>query len=138
MDKQGWTIRKIINVKGDSVTLDYGVTFNSPCFEGAEVGQTWAVNHDMDSVFAFGRIEEAIQLDADNLVPHAMRIIKQAMIDDVPSDKGGYAHSWHCNIAMMCNDAILSHDDQVDFAHKVGNDAASRFMKLCFDVETSN
>ncbi len=61
----------------------------------------------------------------------AFEVIKNAMIrnDD-------YAHSWHCNIAMMCHDAILEHDDQVDFAHKVGNDAASRFMKLCFDIET--
>ena len=33
--------------------------------------------------------------------------------------------------------AILFHDDQVDFAHTVGNDAASRFMSMCFDVETS-
>jgi hypothetical protein len=62
----------------------------------------------------------------------AFETIKQAMKEDP-----GYAHSWHCNIAMMCHDAILEHDDQVDFAHEVGNDAATRFMKLCFDVETS-
>ena len=69
-------------------------------------------------------------------VQEAMNVIKKAMIDDSPSEQGSFAHGWHCNIAMMCHDAIISHDDQVDFAHKVGNDAASRFMKLCFDVET--
>jgi len=30
-------------------------------------------------------------------------------------------------------DDTLKHEQ----AHKIGNDAASRFMKLCFDVETS-
>ena len=64
-------------------------------------------------------------------IKEAFDTIKQAMADD-PS----YAYSWHCNIAMMCHDAILNFDDQVDFAHCVGNDAASRFMQLCFGVET--
>jgi len=72
----------------------------------------------------------------------AFEIIKQAMIDDNPSEQGSYAHSWHCNIAMMCYDAMSSklYDDPSGFDHKrahvVANDAASRFMKLCFDVET--
>ena len=67
----------------------------------------------------------------------AFAVIKQAMIDDNPSEKGSYAHSWHCTIAMMCHDAIM-HNTILDssLAHKAGNDAASRFMKLCFDVET--
>ena len=69
-------------------------------------------------------------------VAEAMDVIKKAMIDDGPSEQGSLAHGWHSNIAMTCYDAILAHDDQVDFAHKVGNDAASRFMKLCFGVET--
>ena len=64
-------------------------------------------------------------------VKEAFDTLKQAMKDD-PS----FAYSWHCNVAMMCHDAILNFDGQVDFAHQVGNDAASRFMKLCFDVET--
>ena len=72
-----------------------------------------------------------------NEIQEAMKVIKQAM-DEEGGEPGTYAHGWHCNIAMMCYDAILAHDDQVDFAHKVGNDAASRFMKLCFDVETTN
>ena len=73
-------------------------------------------------------------------VKEAFETIKQAMIDDNPSKQGSYAHSWHCNIAMMCADAIISAADEQDCfvfdAHKIGNDAASRFMKLCFDVET--
>ena len=74
----------------------------------------------------------------------AFAVIKQAMIDDEPSVGGSYAHSWHCNIAMMCYDAILTDDEQRistqkvghETARGIGNDAASRFMKLCFDVET--
>ncbi len=71
-------------------------------------------------------------------VAEAFAVIKQAMIDDNPSEQGSYAHSWHCNIAMMCHDAMF--DANIACApfrrHKVANDAASRFMKLCFDVET--
>ena len=77
---------------------------------------------------------------SDNLreVAEAFAVIKNEMIADSPSEPGSYAHSWRCSIAMMCYDAIrsefcdVSHED----AHTVGNDAASRFMKLCFDVET--
>ena len=68
-------------------------------------------------------------------VAKAFEVIKQAMIDDSPSERGGYAHSWHCNIAMCVYDECItdiSHED----ALRIGNDAASRFMKLCFDVET--
>lgn len=50
-----------------------------------------------------------------------------------------YAHGWHSNIAMMCYDAMRDNDKVLDhdFALQVGNEAASRFMKLCFEVETS-
>lgn len=41
----------------------------------------------------------------------------------------GYAWSWHCNIAMASFDEGLSHD--------AANAAAARFMKMCFDVDTS-
>lgn len=77
-------------------------------------------------------------------VKEAMDVIKQAMIDDDPSKPGSYAHSWHCNIAIMCYDAmaeaaskaeeLFNHND----AHKISNDAARRFMKLCFDVDTGH
>ena len=72
-------------------------------------------------------------------VAEAMKILKQTMINDGPSERGSYAHGWHCNIACMCMDAmdnagpdLLTHADR----HRISNDVASRFMKLCFDVET--
>lgn len=73
-------------------------------------------------------------------IEQAMSVIKQAMIDDNPSELGSYAHSWHCNIAMMCFDAMFEANVAQGYnqRHKVANDAASRFMKLCFDVETKN
>ncbi len=47
------------------------------------------------------------------------------------------AHSWHANIAMAFYDSM----DENHTHHKdrmlSGNEAASRFMKLFFDVETS-
>jgi hypothetical protein len=75
-------------------------------------------------------------------VKKAFEVIKSAMKADYPGEQGSYAHSWHCNIAMMCYDAMkdwnfvsgkrLSHCE----SHEISNDAASRFMKMCFDVET--
>ena len=77
-------------------------------------------------------------------VAQAFEVIKKAMVDDNPSEGGSYAHSWHCNIAMACYDAMMHaasktdkffcHDD----VHKIANDGASRFMELCFGVETTN
>jgi len=80
-------------------------------------------------------------------VKKAFDIIKAAMASDCPSEPGSYAHSWHCNIAMMCYDAIRSAEEQIPGAtaddtqahldaHAIGNDAARRFMKICFGVET--
>jgi hypothetical protein len=75
-------------------------------------------------------------------IAEAMEVIKQAMIDDGPSELGSYAHSWHCNIAAMCSDAIhasgIASNDSNELIHEASNDAASRFMKLCFDVETGD
>ena len=69
----------------------------------------------------------------------AMKVIKQAMIDDNPSETGSFAYDWHRMVAMMCADAI--HDDFTEAltwqdAERIGNEAASKFMKLCFGVET--
>ena len=73
-------------------------------------------------------------------VQKAFETIKKAMIDDTPEHQGSYAHSWHCNIAMMCYDAIKeeqeARDSYVLDAYAIGNEAASRFMKLCFGVTT--
>lgn len=67
----------------------------------------------------------------------AMDTLKQAFKDDPD-----YAHSWHCNIAMMCYDAMRDSkpflkDGDHKATHFTANDAASRVMKRCFDVETS-
>lgn len=71
-------------------------------------------------------------------VKKAMDFLRDEMKSD-GCEPGSYAHSWHCNIAMMCYDAIRSRREN-QYKHKtaieIGNDAASRFMKLCFDVET--
>ena len=80
-------------------------------------------------------------LKNSNKVKKAFDVIKQAMIDDNPNTQGSFAHTWHCNIAMMCTDAILKYDTgmykmNVSRVYDISNDAASRFMKLCFDVET--
>ena len=69
-------------------------------------------------------------------VKEAFETIRQAMVDDEPEKPGSYAHSWHCNVAMMCYDAIRGFGIDADHAHRIGNDAASRFMKLCFGVNT--
>ncbi len=77
-----------------------------------------------------------------NEVAKAFEVIKKAMKDDDPSVSGSYAHSWHCNIAMMCSDAIYAAGIvekgllSPEAPYVIGNDAASRFMKLCFDVDT--
>lgn len=67
----------------------------------------------------------------------AIDVLKAAMQSDPD-----YAHGWHCNIAMMCYDACRAQDNMTtsgdhEDAHIIGNDAASRFMKLLFGVETS-
>lgn len=78
----------------------------------------------------------------DNKVQEAFEVIKQAMKDDSPSEAGSYAHTWHCNISMMCYDAMDAEPwvniskEATEDRRRIANDAASRFMKLCFDVET--
>ena len=76
-------------------------------------------------------------------VGQAFELIKQAMIDDEPEKPGSYAHSWHCNIAMSCFDAAKADvkDKPLHYMtdeqwHRIANDAASRFMRLCFGVQT--
>ena len=53
-----------------------------------------------------------------------------------------YAYGWHANIAMMCVDSIIEVSERLPFDsysdyHVAGNEAASRFMKICFDATTS-
>jgi hypothetical protein len=72
-------------------------------------------------------------------VPESFQNIKDAMIADDPSALGSYAHGWHCNIAMAVYDSF-EHIDKIskNRKHEIGNEAASRFMKILFDVETTN
>jgi len=71
----------------------------------------------------------------DNEVKEAMDVLRAAMKEDV--EPGSYAHGWHCNIACMCADSIMAAQDiEESEAFLIGNEAASRFMKLCFDIET--
>ena len=57
-------------------------------------------------------------------IEKAMGTLKKAMAKDPD-----YAWTWHCNIAVMAQDAGVS--------HKISNDGAARFMKLAFDVDTT-
>jgi len=72
-------------------------------------------------------------------IENAMKALTEAMQD---TELGSYAHGWHCNIAIACYDAMYAAKERPDLthnqAHAISNDAASRFMKLCFDVETKN
>lgn len=70
----------------------------------------------------------------DDPVVDAIKVLTAAMQD---VELGSLAHAWHCNIAMAVYDSApkgLSHAK----AHKMGNEAATRFMKLLFDVNTTN
>lgn len=74
---------------------------------------------------------------------------EQAMehLRKVLSADSEYAYGWHSNISMACYDSILGNElvNKIkldgDSKHceslNIGNDAATRFMKLCFNVETS-
>ncbi len=73
-----------------------------------------------------------------NAIKNAVKVLADAMKDS------GYAHSWHCNIAMSVYDELNSKpwisltDGAISERHKIANAAASRFMKLCFDVDTNS
>ena len=75
-------------------------------------------------------------------VKQAVEALTKAMVEDGAGEKGSLAHGWHCNIAMACYDAIehqrMMNEGGFVHSHNAGNDAASRFMKLCFGVETSH
>lgn len=59
----GWAIRVIIRVQACAVTLNDGVSFSSPCFAGAAVGDVWAVHHEGGSA-CYGKVVEAVRLQA--------------------------------------------------------------------------
>ncbi len=107
--------------------------------------------------YLIGRLSDDIQFDSEHLWPHltetvnsisevfekhpevtavkverhtqeqtalAFKVLKESLQLDPE-----YAWGWHCNIAMMAVDAGCD--------HKIANDGAARFMRLCFDVDTS-
>jgi hypothetical protein len=91
-------------------------------------------------------MSEQITENAKNKhISDAFKVLKQAIQEDV--EEGSLAHGWHCNIKMMCYDAILANklviacDIDSDSAHyealNIGDDAAARFMKICFDAKTA-
>ena len=44
-------------------------------------------------------MNEGNEMKEKNKIQEAIETLKEAMRDAEP---GSYAHSWHCNIAMMC------------------------------------
>ena len=64
-----------------------------------------------------------------NKAEQAMEMMKKEL-ENHPS----YAHVWHCNLSMCCYDANLHGNGKTQI--EIANDAASRFMKLAFGVET--
>ena len=63
-------------------------------------------------------------------VSKALEVLTEAMKEDPD-----YAHTWHCNVAMSMYDAFPDHDH--DKNHAIANEGASRFMQLCFGIQTS-
>lgn len=60
--KLGWVIRRIERARHESVTLNDGVSFCSPCFAGAAEGDIWAVCHE-PGIACFGQVRRAILLE---------------------------------------------------------------------------
>ena len=85
-------------------------------------------------------MKEAKKLSETMTTLGAMEHLKHAMVIDPE-----VAHSWHCNLAMAFYDAfpfgIIQQGNACeisnDFRINISNQGASRFMKLYFDVDTS-
>lgn len=70
-------------------------------------------------------------------IEQAINRLKKAM-----QDGDDYTYGWHANIAMSCVDAMMEVKEKVAFDsysdfHRAANEGASRFMKICFDADTS-
>lgn len=66
----------------------------------------------------------------------AFKSIKEVMAEDDQSQPGSYARILHNNIAMCCYESIDSFYLDSDERMAIGNEAARKFMKIFFDVET--
>ena len=74
-------------------------------------------------------------------VAAAFAVIKKAMQQDSPEQGGSYAHSWHVNLASTIYDTARENPAVPDYFPArsllaIANEAAARFMKTLFDVET--
>lgn len=117
----------------NSESSDYGAAPYSTAIVERSDGQLLNLPLDLvrfDDVEPSAEQEQAI----DNQIKPAMDVLRRAMKEDPD-----YAHCWHCNIAMACSDAMPEADDEDEYEnrHATANETASRFMKLCFDVETT-
>jgi len=112
-----------------------GDTCEMLTMDGVQIQQNGIIRNSEGRLI--GRLDKEVGFDSEHLkripqkgtsVNEAFEILKWHMEND-----SGYAWGWHCNIAMACYDAM---PDDINQRHEIGNDAASRFMKLCFDVDT--
>lgn len=78
---------------------------------------------------------EPQQIQAKDItIKMAMDRLKIALKDD-----DDYAHTWHCNLAMSIFDSIPSNDlMNEECSHTISNHAARRFIKMVFNINTSN
>jgi len=92
-------------------------------------------NSHVDAFELNGTVKLVAQLGAENAALKEAITPAQALdtLSEAFRKNPDYAHSWHCNIAMACIDAMPA--GWVS-SHEIGNDAASRFMKNAFNVET--
>ena len=113
-----------VNVKDDTV-----VSCTEEEYEHIEEAVAWYNAYfDGKDYIPF---HEKAEFNNDKKVSDAFNVLKNAIKED-----DEYAYGWHANIAMSCHDANTStqpHKQSLDAA----NNAASKFMKLCFGVETS-
>lgn len=78
-------------------------------------------------------------MDVTEEIKDAMDFLKKKMLED-GLEPGSYVFSWHSNLAMMFYDSIMHHKD-VDISHEaaleIARDGASRFMSICFQIDTT-
>ena len=72
----------------------------------------------------------------------ALKVITQAIIDEGPMKPDSYGQIWHGCIMRCCRDAMQSDIEfnslTLEDATRIGNEAATIFMRKMFDVDTSN
>lgn len=128
--KQGeWKIRHIKASDDCSVTLDDGVSFQSPCFANAQVGQIWAVYHEV-SASCFGRVRQAILLQPVDYKKEKAAAVMDFAESIVNAYLGGFVEEEYHSIASFYQTArttVLEKYDIIaeDIAEKFGSDGAA-------------